>query len=304
MTSLVLLDTQLRQRRVDAAAWSVSPGGRPQKNLLVQYLLAGKVPVVGMQHGGNYGVQDLGCLHVLSDFSKCTRFFSYGVTSKDILPRLGNNIHCDIVPIGSTRTPSETIVHSFVPRRGRVVYPPTLSRSMLCAGEMKSPRQLAEDQRMLLQALDSRTDLDVWIKPFHNATPSTLACPQTLQRMKHARIAGGGFTWFLSQMRPQLVVIDLASSTLFESLPFDVDIFMLHDAVYRFTPEADRMLRDRVHVFDTAADMVQALLEYGRVPLQRLRSNEYYVRFMHQPGAEKRLVDELVAWSQTWDRRA
>ncbi|MHC1699595.1 MAG: hypothetical protein AB9900_01265 [Humidesulfovibrio sp.] len=304
LLSLVLLDTLLRQDLVDAAAWGFSPGSSPQKNLLVHYLLAARVPVAGMQHGGNYGVQDVGCQHLLADYAKCTRFFSYGATRRDIPSRLEEQIPCDIVPVGSTRTPSESLVDSFVPRKGCVVYPPTLVRSTLCAGDMKSPARMAEDQRMLLQALESRTDLEVWIKPLHNATPNTLACPATLLRLKHARIAGGGFTWFLSQMRPQLVVIDFPSSTLFDSLPFDVDIFMLFDPVYRFTPEAERMLSERVHIFETAEEMAKALQLYARAPLKRLRSNEYYARFLHQSGAEERLVEEFAAWSQTWSRRA
>ncbi len=302
LLALVLLDRLLGQRLVDAAAWGFSPGSEPRKNLLVQYMLACGLPVAGMQHGGNYGVQNCGYMHVLSDYSKCSLFFTHGFTREDVPAEFGTAIRCALVPVGSLQVPSGNLVGANATSKGRVVYPPFFGVTQLAVGDLRSPSQIAADQALLLQTLENRTDLDIWIKPHPNASPSTLACPGTMRRLKHARIAGGGFTWFLTQMRPQLVVIDFPSSTLFEALPFDVDIFLLLDPMYRFTPEAERMLRERAHVFETATDMALALQKYAREPLPRLRSDEYYARFIHRPGAKERLTRELAAWSQTWTR--
>jgi hypothetical protein len=301
LTMLALVDELAKTGRVNAAAWGFSAGAGPEKNLMMQYLQQVGIPVAGMQHGGNYGIQNCGYLPTLDDYGKCARFFSYGFTLSDVPEKQRMDIPCEIVPVGCPRVEDADLIAEYLPRPGCVVYPLVDCLGLLSAARL-SPASLAASQREVLAALDSRTDLDIWIKPFHGAAPKSLAIAERLRRMRHARLAAGTFTWFLRQKCPQLVIIDFPSSTLFESMPYDVDIFMLSDHAFPFTEEAERMMRDRVHVFDTAGEMAQAVRDYGRGPLPRLRSAEFAGRFLRQENAREHLVQAFTDWVGTWSR--
>jgi len=84
LASLALLEALLRAGRVDAAAWSFSAGADPTKALMMRYCLLCGVPVAGLQHGGNYGVQDCGNDHVRADYAFCTRFYTFGAAPSDL----------------------------------------------------------------------------------------------------------------------------------------------------------------------------------------------------------------------------
>ena len=292
LATLSYAEVLVRAGKVNAAAWSFSAGSSPQKSLLVWYLMLCGRPVAGIQHGGNFGIQDYGYQQILSDFSFCSVYFSYGFSLEDLPKTLRDNLRCKVVPVGSHKLTVGATKH-FSPRTRRVLFPLTNCIGFLNCARM-SAAVLATRQRTILLALDSRDDLDVWAKPMHNASPSSLACHHLLQTLKHVKVASGGFLWFLSQMRPQLIVIEYPSSPLYECLSFDVDIFLLLDTDFPFTPEAENLLRKRAHVFETAEEMATVLRDYGKAPLPRLRNMEFYERYLYRANSRERLVNSLA----------
>lgn len=297
LAALALLDNLLRVGRVNAAAWSFSPGSDQKKSIMMRYCMLSGVPVSGLQHGGNYGVQDCGASHMRADYSFCTHFFTYGCTASDMDMAAGQRVPCEVIPLRPSRKP---LLDIGVSRQGGPVIFPITNCYGLTILERVSPAFLLAAQEALLAALESRTDLDVWIKPFPGATPATLSCPERIKSLRHAKVGGGSFQWFLSQRRPQLVVTEFPSEPLFQSLPHDLDIFLLLDPLFPFYPEPERLLRKRVHVFETAGEMAQAIRDYGKVPLSRLRSMEFVNTFYDRSGVQPRLVETFTEWSKTW----
>ena len=88
--------------------------------------------------------------------------------------------------------------------------------------------------------------------------------------------------------------MEYPSSPLYECLSFDVDIFLLLDTDFPFTPEAENLLRKRAHVFETAEEMATVLRDYGKAPLPRLRNMEFYERYLYRANSRERLVNSLA----------
>lgn len=289
---LALLEAKLKKGEIDCAVWGNSPGALTWKNAISNYLLKSDIPVIGGQHGGNYGAQDCGYGFALSDYKKCTHFFSYGFDKEDVKDDRNMPASLTVVPVGSTRCYSKLEGASYSPKSGRVLFPITNCFPVQSTVRI-SPFELARRQKSILGALDEREDLDVWIKPFVDSSSSMLAWGHYLQHLKHAKVANAGLPWFLKRKRPELVVIEFPSSPLFEILPLDVDIFLMFDPVLPFNKDAEESLRRRAHVFETEAEIVDAILQYKKEPITRLRDDSYYRKYIWRPNAKKRMVDEV-----------
>jgi hypothetical protein len=297
LTGLALLDTLLREGRVHALAWGNSAGAAPANALLTRYAMGAGIPVIGMQHGGN-GVQDLSYFGVIAEFSMCTHYFGYGHAKEDLPSALLPFADCKIMPVGSTRLPTAKSIKEYEPVRGRVLFPITNSISILDGGRI-SPDFLAQAQCDILQALEKRPDLDIWVKPFMGSTSKNFACARLLAGLRNLRVTGEFFPHALEALRPELLVVEYPSSPLFEALPFDVDIFALADPLFPFTEAAMAMLDRRVHFFHSAKDLTAALAEYGKSPLPRLRGEEFFQTFLHRPDPEEELVSQTTALVET-----
>jgi|GEM_PF-3682931 hypothetical protein len=294
LTGLALLAVLIREGRVDALAWGNSPGADTSLSLWLGYGMASGLPVLGMQHGGNNGVQDCGYLSVLGEYAFCTHLFGYGYERRDLPPSLAPEVRSKIVPVGSTLSAPAALLQTYRPVPGRVVFPATNSYSLLRSARI-APAFLYQAQREILNALDQRPDLEVWVKPFLWSSTANFACREQLAAAKNLRVAGESFTRFMELMQPELLVVEYPSSPLFEGLPFDVDIFLLLDPLYPFSERAEGMLRRRAHVFASAGEMARAIAAYGREPLARLRSPEYHEHYIARPGSAERLLREAAA---------
>jgi hypothetical protein len=289
LTGLGLLETLRRQDRVQAVAWGNAAGVHAASALYCHYAMGCGLPVAGMQHGANNGIQELGFFPALGEGKFCTHLLGFGHAREDHPDWLLARMPTRIVPIGSTRLPDRKCVEQYRPTPGRVLFPITNSLSVLKSSR-SAPAYLARAQRAVLEALEARTDLDVWIKPFDGSTSENFACVERLSRLSHARVARHAFTQALEVLRPSLVVSEYPSSPLYECLPYDLDIFCLLDPVLPFTDQARELLERRVHLFATVEELTAALAEYGRGPWPRRRDPGFYERFLHRPEAKTALV--------------
>jgi len=288
---LACLDDLIFRREVCGGIWAFSPGALISRNLLVSRLLRSGLPVMGRQHGGNYGAQNCGFAHYLSDFLKCTHFLGNGFDKREIEDGRCPLDDLEVLKVGSYKDPSPESL-SFKPKTGHVVFPITNCFSLTMALRM-SPNELAKRQLEILHALDSRKDLTTWVKPFDGADDTNFAHSRAMRRMRHLRWVSGGVRWVVEQRRPQLVVIEYPSSPLFELLPYDVDIFLLMDPLLPFSEEAVAMLRERAYIFEGSGEMARAILEYGVRPCERLRDDSYYRKYIWKPGARENLLREV-----------
>jgi hypothetical protein len=88
---------------------------------------------------------------------------------------------------------------------------------------------------------------------------------------------------------------------LLETLPLDVDIFLMVDPVFPFAESALTMLKKRAHIFATVEGLAKAIRQYGLVPLPRLRDQTYYGTYVNR-GSPAEALDLLNPRMFTLDR--
>jgi hypothetical protein len=130
--------------------------------------------------------------------------------------------------------------------------------------------------------MDARPDVRSVVKPPLYFSENDFGHVQALRNLRHVRVARDTWRAYLSRWRPRLVVSEIASTPLFETLPLDVDIFLMVDPVFPFSESAAVMLRKRVHIFETADELAEAIRRYGRVSLPRLRDDTFYDTYVNR----------------------
>jgi hypothetical protein len=282
----------LQAQRVSAAAWDAPVVTRTALNLVVELMLAAGVPVLGRQHGANYVDQDLGTIHFDSDFNRCTEYFSYGFGPDEFAATYPHsNARCKFIPAGG---PSLAVGQ----RAARVdIAFPIMSCHSLFDWCRMSEAALARHQSLILAAMEARRDLSCVVKPLLNFTQDDFAHTQTLRSLRHVRVAHTSWTRFLERRRPRLVVLELASTSLYQTLPLDIDIFLMLDPVFPFNEQALALLRRRVHVFSTIEQMTDAIGEYGSKDVARLRDPTFHETFVNRGSAvhHSNLLGEAAA---------
>lgn len=282
---------QIEETPVDMAIWGNSPTHAP-KNWIVQFLIEAGIPVLGMQHGSHYGINDTVYRHILSDFNHCTHFFSYGFTGQELAklypdyPSLPK-----IIPVGSTKSPFLPDAKA-TPELVDAFFPMTIGRSLLKNSDIP-PHELAERQRAVLSVLEKRSDLRTLIKPIKNPTEQQLLIGKTLNQLTHCEVIYD--MWLPKSLRnysPKLVIIEYHSTPLYEVLPLDCDIFLLLDDAFPFTENALQLLRKRVHCFERTEDLVEAIRVYPN-SIEKLRDNSFYSKYVANPNAQSHISNEI-----------
>jgi hypothetical protein len=284
---LVQMHRYLQSHSVSAAAWDLPLSTRPQLNLTVELLLASGVPVFGRQHGANYVDQDLGSIHFDSDFNRCTHYFSYGFAAEEFAATYPSmRPRCQFIPAGNP----PLRVHPWR-RRVDIVFPITNGGSLFYLARMPE-HDLAQRQLQILHAMDARADLDCVVKPPPHYLDDEFSHTQTLRRLRHVRVTSVPWSDYLQRNRPRLAVFEVASTPLFEALPLDIDLLLMLDPVFPFTPAALAMLRKRVHIFASAAELAQAIRDYGVQAMPRLRDQSYYDTYVNR-GSDAAVAELL-----------
>ena len=96
----------LQTSEVDVVVWGNPPCLNSGMAVTARYLMESGIPVVGYQHGGSYGIQEMLVGHHDSDYQHCTHFFSYGFTAEDVYETTGDYPNCEIIPVGSLKVSS------------------------------------------------------------------------------------------------------------------------------------------------------------------------------------------------------
>jgi hypothetical protein len=287
----------LQSQTVSAAAWDDPLVTRPQLTVLAELLLCSGVPVLGRQHGANYGDQNLGTIHFDSDFNRCTHFFSYGFGPQEFAATYPMaKARCAFIPSGNP--PLE------VKRRQRavdIVFPVTSCCSLFDLARVPES-ELTRRQSRILQAMETREDLKCVVKPPPHFSEDDFAHVEGLRKLRHVSVARATWKEYLSRWRPRLVIFEIASTPLFEALPLDVDVFLMLDPIFPFTESALAMLEKRVHIFTAAEELAEAIGRYGIEPLPRLRDQTYYSAYVNR-GTPAAALELLTSRMFPLDRR-
>jgi hypothetical protein len=239
-----------------------------------------------MQHGGNYGVQDLGKTHVYSDYRRCDEFLSYGFDESDLdIEVESDGSPCRISPAGSCREWRRRVRESHTSGRPSIdILYPIANCAAIWEGHLRGRSEtLYRWQAELLEYLDG-LPLRVMVKPLLGSL-TLFAHSERLKGLKGLIVRYDlSFTEALVLLRPRVVVIDFPSNPLFESLGAGCEIFAVEDPVVPIKAAARELLSKRVHLFADAASLKAGLDGFLDGKGRGLGDDGFYRRYMVPAG--------------------
>lgn len=288
LNELLLVDALNKKTPICLGIWGNSPI-QAMKALINEYIKSEKRPVIGGQHGGNYG----DCYepwHFDADFDRCDYFISYGFTESD-LKRLYpyKKIKTKILPFGQ--------VSDFGKLKNKkknidILFPVTNSLSMFSGGMSRTPpNQLAKRQIAILEYLNSLNNVKSYIKPFMLSNYDNCAVLPVLQRLKKLTIVDYmPLNMFLRKYHPKIIIIEFPSSPLYETLHLDSEIFLLNNPVMPYEAKALELLKKRVHYFIKVDDMIHQIDLYlqGKVP--KKRDDSFFNHYVSKPKSKENIL--------------
>lgn len=284
---LLHVSTCHRKKAFDLAVWD-TPTSSWEKSLLNEFFMANGVPVIGAQHGGCYGYQDLGQVHFYNDFERCTTFLSYGFNEQDLVELYPDSRPlCEIEAVGSSRIKKSQL------NKGEaidVLFPLNNAHPLSVLSSNNRPDVVTQYQRALLTALNGLA---------LNCAVSTLPIPNDqntsvfrfLQGLKAIRIFKGDlFINILNNYQIGAVVIERPSTQLLEVVGRDMEIFILKDPVYPFSDKALAMLEKRAHCCDSTDQMIVLLEQWSKGSLKSKRDDEFFEHFAFKNGSKEKIL--------------
>ena len=296
LDNLMKLDQINQEHGIDLAVWGCSPN-EGEKALVVEYLLKKGVTVVGAQHGGNVGTQQIWS-DLYAEFL-CTHYFSYGFDKedyKDLYPDNYNSISCSIIPVGSYDEYEKK--QSSSNRRSQfiidILFPIHFSSSITHGGNRNKSDEFTRYQVTILETLEKLHNLNVVVKPFPKRSKMGSAVDERLKRLKHIKVFDNmGLLSCLKQYNVQAVVMEGPSTCLFETIGENLELFLMADPNMPFGNQAYSLLKKRVHCFDKLENLQEALFQYQKGQLVSLRNNEFFNRYVYRSNTPKRILTTI-----------
>lgn len=292
------LDRLNRIYGIKLGIWGISPVFGP-RGLVAEYLLKNNRPVIGMQHGGLLGNLHNSDVH-MSDATRCTDYISYGFNKNDLAKTYPEK-KFDMVTIhefGTTKTFKKK-------KRGRPVIdlliPPTITLSMLEGGMIRDmPDTILNNQLKLAEYLNGVKGRNIVVKPMPFSNYDNLAILPALERMNNIKVINNlSFEDALNFYDVKAVLLEHATTALYEAIACDVEVFLVnHNVVRPIEAGALDALKKRVHCAENAEDIIPKLDLFFSGKLEKKRDNSFYERYIYRKDAKKnitKLVKELVS---------
>ena len=274
---------------VGMVAWDNPVCNRPPLNLLTEYFLSLQTPVLGRQHGGCYVSQNTGFKHFDSDFNRCTHFLSYGIGNKEFKETYpGQNLPCQFLPIGNKQT---------IPKKNAedidILFP--IVNSIELAEHGRLPESiLVNRQERILEGIMQRTDLNSVIKPFANYSERNFAWYHRLKSLNNLNISKIPLNDFLENYKPKLVVLEYTSTSLYDVINLDLDIFLMVDDVFPISNSAMILLQKRAHIFSNSNDIKKAIITYNHNTVHKLRDDSFYKTYVNRGSISDLMSIDLM----------
>lgn len=275
--------------KIDKLIWGADPNVG-SKALLVEYFLKTEIKVIGSLHGNGYGTH-VGNEQNQSAHSRCAVFLSYGYSSEDVAQTSTDfdTINAKIIPTGSFKifkaaAIEKKRVRSLNKRRHRIdlFYPVTNNYSLfLSSGRAKSDTFLRL-QRALLKTLSARgTSSNIVIKLPPNSVDAPTALAGEVQRTRTLKTTNHNVLRLMQENDVGAVLIDANfSMCLLELMPFDCEMFVLHDPVVPLSDGALALLTRRVHYLYSADQFDTVFDAYLNGSLERKRDASFMEKYL------------------------
>ena len=240
----------LQTSEVDVVVWGNPPCLNSGMAVTARYLMESGIPVVGYQHGGSYGIQEMLVGHHDSDYQHCTHFFSYGFTAEDVYETTGDYPNCEIIPVGSLKVSSSvqrTKTNSLSKERIDVLYITTNQIPYLMRDSFSY--QLP---KLIIDLLGSQVNMKSVVKLFPGASKFNYSHYEYSKSFQNLLVySRGGVFDILRKFDPLLIIMCYPSTPLYEVLDSKASIFLLNDPLSPFSASSKSLLEQRVHLFDT-----------------------------------------------------
>ena len=294
LVPLLVLDNFKSRHPIHLGVWG-NPPNFGSKALIANFLMSNDIPVIGSQHGGNYGTQNCYSIHFDTDFSRCTHFLSYGFTDKDLKATYPNRTtNCEIVPVGSYLEQSRVESSSKSKAKIDILFPLTNAMSIFPEGCRPKSDLLTSYQTKILKQLDQFDELRVVVKPFKGSSHENCSVMQVISMLENIEVIDDmHLTDCLKENEVRAIVSEYPSSPMFEVIGLDTEIFQLSAPNVPFSKESLVLLTRRVHWFEKIDNMLEMLGLWVKGSLKPKRDLSFYNKFLFKENTEDLILSTI-----------
>ena len=277
-----------------ASAVSLAIWGNPPINharaLLFEYFFSKGIPVIGAQHGGSYG-DSIAPWQFCSDFNRCDCFFSWGFSKKD-MKRLypDKQLRCSVVPVGRSKQMSAN-KH----KRIDILFPIINTVSILTGGMARiPPSKLVIRQIKLLEYLNTLKDIKVTVKPMRWSNFRDCGIFAVLKRLKRLQIENNlDLNTYLQKKMPRAILIEFPSTSLYDCIHLDTEIFLMNDPINPYEEYALKDLCKRVHYAESAEAMIKKINLFIDGKLESKRDNSFFNHYVYKKNSKMNILKQI-----------
>lgn len=271
----------IKKYNVRALVWG-NPPVRFNRTTFTISSISDTIPIFGFQHGGCYGSQ-IRQGHLHSDFLRCSHFVSYGFEKRDIsyLKCISKNLK--IIP--KIRNKNISKCHNRFPK---ILYVPTNSLDLYRGAITRTlPDKLLNHQINILKQLNSfsQNSDEIIVKPFKNASENNSFFMFNKHHYKNLKfVTDCSLDSYLSKHNPELIILDLPSTPLYECIDIDCEIFLLIDNINPFTNNSHSLLDKRLHLFDNVNSLTVSVSNWLDNKVKPKRDGTFYSQYVNNPN--------------------
>jgi hypothetical protein len=277
-----------KKDKISLGIWGNSPSNGARA-LLFEYLAADDIPVVGTQHGGTCG-DTIYPLHFHTDFNRCDYYLTWGFSNKD-MKRLypDQQPGCSVVPVGRSKQLSVN------KKKKEILFPLMNTPSVLTAGLWRIPpsKQVAR-QIKLLEYLNTLKDIKVTVKPMRWSNFEKCGSLLLLKRLKRLNLDNTmDLNSYLQKKTPRAVLFDFPSTSLYDCIHLDIEIFLMNEPVI---PNEEYALKDickRVHYAESTEEMIKKMNLFFSGSLETKRDNSFFNHYVYKKDAKNNILKQI-----------
>ena len=287
MSSILMLKQMNEKYHISCGIWG-NPPLKGVKALVFSYLMSNNIRVIGAQHGNCYGDQIVQ-VHLDSDFNRCNYYISYGFTKEDLKNSYPNiNIETIILPFGKSVEKNSDRLKETID----ILFPIAQSISFFDGGMSRMPcDQLTERQEIILEYLDSLEGFNIHVKPMQLQTYQNCAMFPIQRKFRNLKVIDSVMlSQYLLRYAPEVVIIECASSPLYDTLHLDAEIFLIGDVVYPYEQNALEKLKKRVHYSNNVDEIIKKIDMYLKSKIPSKRDKEFYDHYVFKPNRKNNII--------------
>jgi len=279
-----------RKTGISLGLWGNPPMSGPS-SLAFEYLRSEGIKTIGLQHGASYGDQVVP-LDLDLDYRRCDFFISYGFTGEDLQRGYRDNVKIpadlEILPFGKL---SNRKNNSGKLKDIDILFPVTNSVSLFDGGLSRNPF-LTQMQIDILEYLNTKQGLSIIIKPMLFSTHRNSVIFPFLSRCRNLKIINYlTLRDFLIRHSPRAVVIEYPSTTLYDIIDTDTEIFLLGDPINVYEEEALTKLTRRVHFAESTEELFLLMDRFLHGNLGKKRDRSFSDHYLRRDHAREKVMD-------------